>query len=160
MSSTNDTKPRNADGGTPLPVRLSPFPHIAERRARAFELRKMGLPYRVIGAQLGISAGRAHDDVTIAMKALLPVEEVEEVRQQECDRLDHLMVVAMSIAGDDAARPDLRLVAVDRVLAIQQRRSKLLGLDMPTKLEHSGEVTVTQQAAVLVDELARRRRSA
>lgn len=132
---------------------------IAERRARAFELRKDGWPYRRIATELGVGVATAHDDVRAAMEDLLPIEVIEQVREMEADRLDHLMVLAMNVVADDAADYDTRLKAIDKVLAVQQRRAKLLGLDAPERLEVGATVTITapSQIADLRDDLAERR---
>jgi len=55
-------------------------------------------------------------------------ENAEVVRRMELERLDTVFVPVYA----SALRGDLR--AVDRFLALQQRRAKLLGLDMPDKI--------------------------
>lgn len=130
---------------------------LAERRARVFELHKVGWPFRRIAEELDIGVATAHDDFRQAMEDLLPVEEVEEVRRLEVDRLDHWLVIANVIANDPDTDHDTRMKAVDRGLAIQARRAKYLGLDAPTKiegkLEHTVETTMDRALRDLVAEM-------
>jgi hypothetical protein len=63
---------------------------IAERRARAFELRKAGASYREIGRQLGIDVHTAHRDISAELDALrvTTVAGTTERRALEVERLD------------------------------------------------------------------------
>jgi hypothetical protein len=102
----------------------------AEKRAKAVEMRLMGMPYRKIASRLGISVGMAHKAVTKAMADLQAQQEeaAEQVRAMELDRLDQIMFqhFTQALKGDTAA--------TDRVLKIMERRAKLLGLDAPSKI--------------------------
>lgn len=127
---------------------------LAERRRRAFELRQMRWPYRKIAEELGISPSRAHVDVMAILDALLPVEDAEALRRQEADNLDRIEAVLLECMAKEPT-----LAVVDRILAIQARRAKLLGLDAPTKVEGhvSHTIAAPEQVATLRDELAQRR---
>ncbi len=105
----------------------------AERRAKALELRKHGMPYRAIGAQLGISEAQAHNDVQRALQALaaLELDSAAEYRTMELERLDTLTVASARVLS--AAGDGMRLAAIDRLLRISESRRKLLGLDAPAK---------------------------
>ena len=123
----------------------------AERDAEAARLRVRGLGSTEIGKQLGMSRQAA----TMAVKrALTEVvrEPAEQVRALELDRLDllyrtalgvmaksHPMVQNGRVVRDQDGRPvedpRPRLAAIDRLLRIQERRSRLLGLDAPTKTD-------------------------
>jgi orotate phosphoribosyltransferase-like protein len=103
----------------------------AQARAKdreALELRKAGATYQQIADKLGISLSGAGVCVSRAMEALrLEVnEKAEEVLQLELDRLDHMLLGLW-----DAARRG-NTAAIDRVLKIQDRRAKYLGLDKQT----------------------------
>lgn len=106
----------------------------AERRNKAFELRKQGVGYRAIGAALGISEAQAHRDVQAALKRLATLEmaSAEEYRTLELARLDTLTVAAARCARG-ATGDATRLAAIDRLLRISESRRKLLGLDAPAK---------------------------
>lgn len=129
----------------------------AERDAQAARLRAQHLTYDDIAAQLGYSSrGHAYQAVQRALIAAVR-EPAEELRQIELDRLDalartcqdvlarHHVVVSHGkvVAGSDGtplADDGPVMQAVDRLLKIQERRAKLLGLDTPVK----ADVTVHQ----------------
>lgn len=128
-----------------LPRKRDDDRHYAElmlRRRRAFDMRLAHASYRDIGEALDISPQLAHHDVQAVIAVLLPVELVEQVRQMEADRLDRWSQLAEAIAFADQALPATRLAALDRAKALAERRAKLLGLDAPVQVEHSGEVTI------------------
>jgi orotate phosphoribosyltransferase-like protein len=108
---------------------------IAERRIKAFELRKKGNNYREIAKVLGVSAPTILADVRAVLKELSKEQQKEaaDYKALELDRLETLQVKMWELAvkGDQGA--------VDRVLRIQERRAKLLGLDAPVKTEFSGD---------------------
>jgi hypothetical protein len=91
----------------------------------ALELRKAGATYQQIADKLGISLSGAGVCVSRAMDALrLEVKEAaQQVLELELDRLDHMLLGLW----DKARRGDT--AAIDRVLKIQERRAKYLGLD-------------------------------
>lgn len=107
-----------------------------EREGQALELRKRGFSYDRIGEALGISRAGAYECVRRALEALRvdSQEKAEEVRELELSRLDRMLEIAQAAA--DAGE----LSAIDRVLRIQERRSKYLGLDAPTRTETSATV--------------------
>ena len=100
----------------------------AQARAKdreALELRKAGATYQQIADKMGISLSGAGVCVSRAMDALrLEVKEAaEQVLELELDRLDSMLLGLW----DKARRGDV--AAIDRVLKIQDRRAKYLGLD-------------------------------
>ena len=100
-----------------------------ERQAQALELRKAGATYRQIAEQLGYrSPQAAHKSVTSALKKLVE-EPAKELRKMELERLDGMFIVMYRQAKQGI------LGAVDRCLRIMERRSKMLGLDVPQKFE-------------------------
>jgi DNA-binding Lrp family transcriptional regulator len=103
----------------------------------ALQLRSQGLTYREIAARLGINESTAHRRVQRALEAI-PFEEVNDYRALEQIRLDALQLAIW----DKAMSGDLR--AIDRVLAIAQRRAKLLGLDAPTR-SHASVADLTTE---------------
>ena len=104
---------------------------IAERRVKAFELRKGGASYRQIGRALGVSEKTAHGDVITRLRELARIEEhvAADVRQLEVERLDALLMGHWGAAtsGDERAS---RVV-----LSVLERRARLLGLDAPAKVD-------------------------
>lgn len=140
---------------------------VAQRRAKAVAMRRDGATWQAVVDALGYSdRASAHKDVTraldIARKEL--AFEVDQYRQMELERLDklertacavleskHLLVQGGKVVciprGDgegveiDPLMDDgPTLAAIDRLLKIAERRSKLLGLDQAQKLEVSGQV--------------------
>ena len=106
----------------------------AERRTRALELRKAGKTFRQIGQEMGISEQRAHRIVTQELQRLNAkrAEQAAEVIRLEMERLDTLLAGVWPEAKSGEGP------AVDRALAIMNRRSRLVGLDAPERRELTG----------------------
>jgi hypothetical protein len=106
----------------------------AARRQKALDLRIAGVRYRQIGAQLGVSYQTAYRDVQTALGELATLQagKAERLRELEVERCDRLQMALWPKArsGDEKA--------VRALIAVMDRRAKLLGLDAPTKLEHGG----------------------
>lgn len=118
-----------------------------QREHDALELRTRGCTYDQISKALGITRQGAADCVKRALAALKSdtEEKAEEVRDLELRRLDKMLQIAEAAAeGGD-------LAAIDRVLRIQERRSKYLGLDAPAKSEIKSETTARVDLGVLDD---------
>lgn len=106
-----------------------------ERRLQALELRKAGATYRAIGARLGVSEAQSYKDVQTELQRIAAesADVAADVRTLELERLDALLLAlwAQAKQGNQGA--------VDRVLRVMERRAKLLGLDAPTKIDHTLE---------------------
>lgn len=115
-----------------------------DRERECLLLRKAGATYDQIAERVGITREGARGAVARALAALSDVctEEAKEVRQLELDRLD---VMLLGI-WDQARRGDVQ--AIDRVLRIQERRAKFLSLDMPDKIQMSGDINVIRRIIV------------
>lgn len=103
---------------------------VKTRRAEALRLRLIGHSYQRIADHMGVSVPMAYKYVNQSLDEIAKqaTEDAFKVRQIELDRLD-LMNAAMmpaALQGDQGA--------VEKVLKIQERRARLLGLDAPTKL--------------------------
>jgi len=100
-----------------------------KRREIALALRLQGYTYHEIGKRLKISHVSAWQHVKSAMeehrKAL--AEDVEQVRDMEVNRLDGMLEKLYP------RRKDPR--TADTILRLMDRRSKLLGLDVPNKVD-------------------------
>jgi predicted DNA-binding protein (UPF0251 family) len=99
----------------------------------ALKLRSNGLTYQKVADYLGVSKSTAFERVQRALAAI-PREAVEEYRKLETERLDTMLERVMEKVTYDDGKSGF-LFAVDRALAIMDRRAKLLGLDSPTKHE-------------------------
>jgi hypothetical protein len=133
-----------------MPARRSQAESLA-RETDALQLRRNGATYPQIAERLGLSTSGAHEAVKRALDRTL-TEAAPDVRKLELERLDSLLVTALTVLArphplvqggrvvlDQQGQP-LRddgptLAALDRVLKIQERRARLLGLDAPTKLD-------------------------
>lgn len=110
----------------------------ALRRLEAIGLRREGLSYSEIGDGMSVSPGRAYALVKDALERMNTecTELAEEVLVLECERLDRIQYAhwAKAMSGDyKAARV---------VLAVMDRRARLLGLDAPEKREYTGDVRI------------------
>jgi len=118
-----------------------------QREKDALELRTRGFTYEAIGEALGMSLSGAADAVRRALQALKSetAEKAEEVRDLELRRLDKMLRIA------EAAADQGELGAIDRILRIQERRSKYLGLDAPAKTETHATVAASVDMSGLDD---------
>jgi hypothetical protein len=122
-----------------------------EERLDALHMRKAGLSYTQIGRQLGMTKAGAHKLVKTALEELrsATTEAAADVIQLELERLDAMLMGlwAPATRGDGGA--------VDRVLKIMERRSRLLGLDQqPGGLE--GGLGGSEQEPIPVGEMTTR----
>lgn len=117
-------------------------------RKAALRLRAQGKTYAAIGEDLGVTQQTANRYVLEALAQLRQEagEAAQEVRELESMRLDRLLESVWPAAetGD--------IKAIETVLKLMERRSKLMGLDQP---ERSMSVTVTSSRAELEEEARR-----
>jgi hypothetical protein len=106
-----------------------------EHQRQALELRRAGLGYEAIGAQLGLGKSQAHRLVKRALEEARAqvTANADELRSEELSRLDGMLQGLWPRARKG------EVTAVDRVLKIAERRAKLLGLDAPEKRELFGK---------------------
>jgi hypothetical protein len=101
----------------------------ADKRARAVTARRMGLSFKQIADQIGMSKSAAYKAVQKALTDLNAQIDSEALllRAQEMDRLDALQAARWpdAIKGNGPACND--------ILRIMERRAKLCGLDAPIK---------------------------
>jgi len=123
---------------------------IAERDELILRLRMQGADYRSIARQMTARGQKISKSMVckIVNRNLKESrerlsEDVGNLRELEAKRLDALLSVAWGkaighreTATAPAVVPDLR--AQEQVLRIAKRRAELLGLDAPTKQEHTG----------------------
>lgn len=110
-----------------------PDPEVIDREVRVLELRRAGLTWANIADQVGYADPTgAYAAYKRAVKRVLK-EPVQEVLDQELDRLDRLQVAVWprAMKGDDRA--------INTILRLMERRAKLLGLDAAQKVQ--AEVT-------------------
>lgn len=150
---------------------------IEERRLKCWDLRAAGKTLRQIAGELGLSASTVHKHIDHVLERTKSEcnEKAELHRLLSLQRLDKAIAVllpmvemgseeAMTRAIADGKDPVVvmglagkSLEAMDRLDKLERRRAALLGLDAPTKQEHSGGIGV---ANVSLDELESLRKSA
>lgn len=114
----------------------------AARRTEAIRLRNAGILWEDIAERLGYaSRGAACTDVNRALKANLAAvaEEVDIMRHRESERYDMLQAALW----DKAMAGDVK--AVEAVLKVSDRRTKLFGLDAPVRTEMTVTVPASEQ---------------
>jgi hypothetical protein len=127
---------------------------VRERNAKAVELRRRGLTYAAIAAELELaSPGKAHDAVRLGVRDSVR-EDTSEQAYVELDRLDEMLRILYRVAatkhyvsssrGDVVCHPDTGaplvddapvIAAVNGMRQVSESRRKLLGLDKPTRHE-------------------------
>jgi hypothetical protein len=122
---------------------------IAERRMRAFELRKAGASYREIAKQLDVDVHTIHGDLQAEMVAIhqQTAEQADELRALELARLDGMTSGLWPQVREGIAP------AVSAAVRVSERRAKLLGLDAPT----TSKTEVTGSLGVYAERLAAER---
>jgi hypothetical protein len=119
---------------------------VLVRRSKAVALRKSGLNYRMVAAQIVQEYGEdnlpknydsryAWADIQEALLEIRTTlnEDVETLRGLELDRLDDLYQLAYK-----AARKG-QLGGIDRALRVMERRARLKGLDLPIKVAQTDD---------------------
>jgi hypothetical protein len=102
--------------------------NAAERAALALSLRAQKLTYDEIARRCGYAdRGACHRAVQREMSRVV-VENVEELRREEAEGLDRLEAECWKRLEEEGFEK-ARLFAVDRIVAIKERRARLMGLD-------------------------------
>ncbi|EME53757.1 hypothetical protein G352_23996 [Rhodococcus ruber BKS 20-38] len=129
MGSTSPTDPHNLDA--------------SEKARQALAARRDGKQWAEIAGELGYADASGAYRAAKRLLDRTEFEAVEEYRAIEADRLDEAhriqfgaLEVLVSMGKFEAIPP-----AVSALAKISDRRSKLLGLDAPTRVDvaHSGE---------------------
>ncbi len=139
-----------------MPASRAKRADTALRRRKAIDMRMAGASYQQIADELGYTTrGAACQDVTRALETAVveQARSVEAYREEELQRLDVLLAEAWAVlkrqhvtvshgkliyddrTGEPLIDDGPTLSAIDRILKIQERRAKFLGLDAPTKVE-------------------------
>lgn len=122
-----------------------PTGHVTKRQQEALDHRVAGLSYPKIAKAMGITHRAAYELVgkALAHRQDQTAEKIESVLEIELARLDEAMEVCTSILGkksvqivtkdgmvlDVAMDDELRLKTLDRIVKIQERRAKFLGME-------------------------------
>lgn len=95
---------------------------MAERRAKAYDLRTMGKSYPSIAKELGVSAATVRKDIKAYMD-YLPRENAIELRDMELDKLNRMELALQKKALGGNTQ------AINTIVRIMQHRAELMGLD-------------------------------
>lgn len=121
-------------------------PETLEKEAEVLRLRRLGFTFDQIGKQLNYSNASGAYKAYIKACHRIIYEEVEQVRNLEIDRLDMAQTAIMNKVKNG------EIPAVMALIRLMERRSRLLGLDMPTK----AQIEVTHYESETIDsEVAR-----
>lgn len=156
-------------------------PDAAARDAEACRMRRDGNTYEQIAERLGYAGrGEAYNGVQRALLAIVR-EPAEDLRNFELDRLDYMYYKVLevlhrrhytvqhgkvvSLADENGNLTPLEddapvLNAVDRLLRIQERRARLLGLDAPKQIEIITLDAIQAEIRRLEENMAARERAA
>lgn len=107
--------------------------NAAVRVEMAIKLRAKRMTYEEIAHQCGYaSRGACHDAVMRELERRV-VSNVDVLRKEELDSLDRLEKICWDRLEDENKDfQKAKLFAVDRILAIKDRRARLMGLDQST----------------------------
>lgn len=104
----------------------------AEQRARVVALRRRRMTFAEIGQELGVSPQRAHQIYEAALKAI-PAPNVEQHRAEELTLIDDAIAGLWPIA-QNLGQPRTAVEAWNAIRGWAERKAKLLGLDVPTRV--------------------------
>lgn len=109
---------------------------VAERNViheKIIDFRMKGYSYYKIADAVGCSVATACNVVNRYLEKLSQecLDKADALRQLEAARLDAMQILVEKFIED---HPSRAMEGIDRAIKIQDRRAKLLGLDMPVKL--------------------------
>lgn len=133
------------------PSQNKPDADERQRAARALELRTSGMTYAAVAANLDYSDESGARKAVDRLLSRVEYEGAEELRRLEGQRLDAMQraIWPQACSGD--------LDAIRTVLTIMGRRTKLLGLDAPTRVAVGPTVSdreFANEAARLIESIA------
>jgi hypothetical protein len=106
-----------------------PDPELVDREIKVLEARRAGLTWDQIAQRVGYAdASGAYLAYKRAIKRTMQ-QPADELRTAELDRIDRLQLAVWS----NAMKGDTKSVLT--IIRLMERRAKLLGLDMPIKIE-------------------------
>ena len=143
---------------------------LSERDSRIFKMRQAGTSIQEIARRFGVSSGVVSNAVKRQLEKLNKEAMLAypEVLRMELERLDHLQQaiwpltqhrkVRMDDGSEVSVEPDMK--AIQQVLSIMDRRTKLLGMDhvnlnvqMDASMSSSDPVRVTLAGATAKGEI-------
>lgn len=135
---------RNNQGGTNAPHNRDA--NAAQRAAMAVKLRSMKMTYEDVAKQCGYANASSCRKAILRELERTVVENVDELRKEECESLERLEFECWKIFYDKE-REKGRLFAVDRIIAIKDRRAKLMSLDKQKEEIQAAQVVIREVPA-------------
>jgi AraC-like DNA-binding protein len=118
--------------------------NASQRAVLAVQLRAQKVKYDEIAKACGYgSAGAAHKAVMRELQRTISTN-VEELRREELDSLERLELKCWQRLDDKTYGKGM-LFAVDRILAIKERRARLMGLDTPVDVAQNNNLVVIRE---------------
>jgi DNA-binding CsgD family transcriptional regulator len=115
---------------------------IEQRRREVASLMMAHFTYREMAERLGVAPSTISDDVKVIRKRWREraVADYASHLAEELAKLDLLEHELLPIALSGGPKGRVNFKAVDRVLAIRDRRARMIGLDAPSKVETTFKV--------------------
>ena len=130
---------------------------VQERRLRSWELRKTGASLRAIAAVIGVNhvTVKRYLDRTLKELERQEINLARQAKSMEIARLDDMLLRLQPLLQ---SRNRLEMIqAIEKAIKIGERRSRLLGLDAPTKVAPTTPDGETSYGEELTDEELLRR---
>lgn len=124
-----------------MPASKATRAQVAERRTKAIAMRAAGQSWDSIAKKLGYATrGAACNDVARALDARLKeqADQLDHLRAIELEHLDTLRQRMEKLAK--STDEEIAMKAVDRLIKIGERYSRLQGLDAPVKVDQASTV--------------------
>jgi hypothetical protein len=102
----------------------------------------------------GVSVPTVRDRIERAIQHRIPDETRNQMRKMEGDRLDRLQKMNQLIIDSSSTTVAEKQKAQDAFLAVQARRARLFGLDMPVKLDVKYSDSLDNEIEALMGQLA------
>lgn len=118
--------------------------NAVQRVALALKLRAAKMGYEAIAKQCGYSNASACRKAVMRELDRCVIKNVDHLRAEELDSLERLEAECWKILYNKD-REKAQLFAVDRILAIKERRAKLMGLDVPADVAANASVVVVRE---------------
>ena len=118
--------------------------NAAQRVALALKLRATRMTYEQIALQAGYATASAARKAILRELDRVVSRNVEQLRQEEAHALDVLEAECWKRLADKEFDKSM-LFAVDRIIAIKERRAKLMGLDTPVDQALNAGIVVIRE---------------
>ncbi len=126
--------------------------NAAQRVTLAVQLRAKKMTYEEIAKQCGYSNASACRKAVMRELDRCVVQSVEALRIEELDSLERLERKCWERL-EEVGYEKSRMFAVDRIIAIKDRRAKLMGMDQTTGNVNATQVIIREVPPGLLEEL-------